>query len=351
MKVLIINIFGIGDVLFTTPILTNIKAEYPEVEIGYLCNRRTEEVVLNHPLVKDVFVYERDEFDQLKKKSFKLWLKKWKELVHCIKSKKYDIAIDVSMNSMISTLSAFCGIPQRVGFNYKNRSKFLTKKIPLLGYEEKHVIEYYLDLLRAIDIPIRSSEMTLEIQAEHQQWAGEFLKKEQSSSQKVIGIIPGGGASWGKEAKYKRWPAENYAKLADKIIEKFSADIILMGSLEEVELCQKVADLIDHPVILACENTNIYQFAALAKQCDLNIVNDGGPLHIAVAAGARTLSIFGPVDERVYGPYPQRQHLVVTGNVPCRPCYRRFRRASCEHVSCLQTIAIEDVLRKVEEAL
>jgi ADP-heptose:LPS heptosyltransferase len=165
----------------------------------------------------------------------------------------------------------------------------------------------------------------------------------------VIGLVPGGGASWGKEAPYKRWPAQKYAKLADKLIEKFSATIILMGDDSERALCTDVSEAMAQRPVMACGETTVSQLAALARACTLMIVNDGGPLHVAVAAGARTASIFGPVDDKVYGPYPSENHIVVTKDLACRPCYRRFRRAHCDHLSCLNELTAEDVLGRIEQ--
>jgi ADP-heptose:LPS heptosyltransferase len=81
------------------------------------------------------------------------------------------------------------------------------------------------------------------------------------------------------------------------------------------------------------------------------IVNDGGPLHVAVAAGVQTVSIFGPVDENVYGPYPIGSHIVIKKEIACRPCYQRFRKAVCGHISCLSQITVEDVLERIEGVL
>ena len=101
-----------------------------------------------------------------------------------------------------------------------------------------------------------------------------------------------------------------------------------------------------HSVGNLCGKTTLGQTAAMLRLADLAIMNDGGPLHMAVAVGAKTVSIFGPVDDRVYGPYPPAGHKVVAAPVACRPCYRRFRRAQCDHVSCLKQIEVEDVLAK-----
>ncbi|HQP10619.1 MAG TPA: hypothetical protein PKV41_04475 [Candidatus Omnitrophota bacterium] len=72
---------------------------------------------------------------------------------------------------------------------------------------------------------------------------------------------------------------------------------------------------------------------------------------MAVAAGTRTVSIFGPVDENVYGPYPRGNHIVIKKELACRPCYRRFRRARCEHISCLNQLTVEEVLERIAKIL
>ena len=72
---------------------------------------------------------------------------------------------------------------------------------------------------------------------------------------------------------------------------------------------------------------------------------------MAVAAGAKTVSLIGPVDENIYGPYPMTGHGVVTKEIACRPCYRKFRRADCDHISCLRQITVDEVFKKVEEIL
>ena len=346
------NIFGIGDVLFTTPLIANIKAAHPQVQIGYICNRRTESLLVNNPKIDKIFVYERDEFKSAYDQSKFLFLKKVGELLTAVKSEKYDMLIDVSLSGFIGFFAWLIGIKHRLGFNYKNRGVFLNEKILLTGYEGKHVVDYYLDLLQVMNVPVRHKKLELFIDAAHQNWADEFLKNNHlNAGDLIIGLVPGGGASWGKDANFKRWPAQKYAKLADKLIEKLSAKIILMGDKREEDLCNSVVESMRHKAIVAFGQTSIHQFAALTQKCRLTIFNDGGPLHMAVAAGAQTVSIFGPVDERVYGPYPPTGHVVVSQSLACQPCYRQFRRASCDHVTCLNSLEVEEVFEKVKEAL
>ncbi|MBI5150761.1 MAG: glycosyltransferase family 9 protein, partial [Candidatus Omnitrophica bacterium] len=237
-KILIINVFGIGDVLFTTPVVSNLKAAYPDVYIGYLCNRRTAPLLEHNHQVNRIFIYARDELDIIRKRSRWEYGKVFGAFVQGIKEERFDIVLDVSLSGFTAFLTWWIGIPFRVGFDYQRRSFFLNKKIPFKGYEGKHVAEYYLDLLRKIGVPVSSEAMKLPVTDEDACWAGEFLERGRTSGGgrgPVIGLVPGGGESWGKDALYKRWPAACFAKLADKLVENHAAQIILMGSPSESE--------------------------------------------------------------------------------------------------------------------
>ena len=67
---LVMNPFGIGDVLFSTPLVRQLHEAHPGAKIYYLCNRRTSTFLKNHPLITKLFIYERDEFRAAEKRSF-----------------------------------------------------------------------------------------------------------------------------------------------------------------------------------------------------------------------------------------------------------------------------------------
>lgn len=351
-KILIINTFGIGDVLFSTPLITNIKLAYPNAVVHYLTNPRSADVLKFNPKIGKVLIYERDAFQAVYRRSFIEFLKKGREFLRQIKDERYDAVLDLSLDRGMNMLTMAAGIKTRIGFNYKNRGLFLTRKIPFAGYEGKHVVEHYARLLDELGIPAHDKNLELVIPAEDLQWAKNWRSHEALTFTKLlIAVFPGGGASWGKSARFKRWPVEKYVKLVDKMIEKLDAHIILMGNSEERELCNQISRVSLSNTHVVAGDLSLTQSAALLKQCRLAVLNDGGPLHVAVASGVTTVSIFGPVDDRVYGPYPAHRHHVVKKGLACQPCYRRFRMANCSHVSCLALLDVEDVLRKVEKAL
>ena len=96
--------------------------------------------------------------------------------------------------------------------------------------------------------------------------------------------------------------------------------------------------------------TTIRQMAAIMKRCSLVVANDAGPLHLAVSQKVKTVSIFGPSDERVYGPYPPgAKNIVVAKDLGCRPCYLRFKIPDCKTRRCLEDITSEEVLGAIKK--
>lgn len=351
--ILIINPFGIGDVLFSTALIEAIGRQVEGSHIGFLCNRRTEGLLKNNPLVDWVFVFEKDEYRNLWKESKVKCIRKFVSLLKEVKDKKFDTVFDLSLSRQFGFFMWVAGIPKRIGFNYRNRGIFLTDKVDIKGYHDKHIVEYYLDLLRLANLNPTANYLMLYVTDCDKKWAKDFLTAHEVKDEDlVIGIVPGGGASWGKDAAVKHWRKEGFMEVADKLIERHNAKVIILGDKNEADTCEKVENGMRNKPIMACGETTLLQFAALIGMCDLVIANDGGPLHVAVAMGAKTVGIFGPVDERVYGQYPlNERHKIVKGNLECQPCYRNFKLKDCDIRRCLDEITVEDVLGVVEEAL
>ena len=351
--VLIINPFGIGDVLFTTPLIRSLKDDDPARRIGFLCNRRTEPVLRADTTVDWVFVYEKDELRQLYSRSKTGYLAKLYSLAKEIREKGFDAAIDLSLNREYGFLCWFAGIRKRIGYNYRNRGIFLTGKIDIKGYGDKHIVEYYLGLLSFLGIRPSSGGISICIPEEERRWARGFMVDNGVvAGGLLVGFAPAGGASWGRDASAKHWRPEGFTEVADGLAAKRKASFIIFGGPEEKDICDSVARTMRSKAVVSCEKTTLLQAAALMSMCGLVIANDGGPLHMAVASGARTVGIFGPVDEKVYGQYPPSpRHRVVRSDADCRPCYRNFKLKDCPDRKCLGSITAQDVLKAAEEAL
>jgi len=352
---LLINPFGIGDVLFTTPLAHALKESFPGSRVGYLVNSRSACVLKDNPYVDSLFIYDRDEFEKLRRSSTLEWARKVLLLLRSIRKEHYSLSLDFSLNTQYGFLSWLAGIKERAGFDYKNRGVFLTRKIALSGFAGTHMVEQYAGLLRMFGIEPRYRKPEVYVSGPAQHKADVLLEGLGiTEGDLLIGILPGGGRSWGKDARIKQWSPERFSQLADAIIDKFTAKIIIMGDSDEVTLAEKVKAHMRHKAFDCAGKTSVAELAALIKRMRLVVCNDGGPLHIAVGLGVKTVSLFGPVDDAVYGPYPPSgMHIVMKSRVPCRPCYRNFRlsRECRQESDCLQEIGVEDVFRHVMKLL
>lgn len=353
-RILIINPFGIGDVLFTTPLVKSLKRSMPDCFIAYWCNERVEAVLKSNPYINKIIALSRGDLKKIAKKSKLKGLSRFFCLLGTLKKQNFDTCFDLSLDHRYSLIVKLLGVKKRVGLNYKNRGRLLTDKINVSGYDTKHVIEYYLDLLRMVNIEPYDNNMDLLISINDKKRALERLtnlgiKKEDI----LIGISCAGGESWGENAEYKHWPAVRFAELADKIIDIFKAKIIILGDSQEQNIARQLIDAMRNKPIDLSGKTDINELCAIIENLNLLITNDGGPLHIAVALKRKTVSFFGPVDPRVYGPNPIGiNNIVMYKGLDCSPCYRNFRLEGClRNKECLEKINVEEAFKAVSKLL
>jgi len=347
-RILIINPFGIGDVLFTTPLVRAIRRAFPQSRIGYLCNRRTERVLRDNPHLDELFIYEKDELVRLWRKAWWSGIRYVLGLVRRLGGGRFDLIIDLSLGERYSLLLRLLGVPRVVGFNYRRRGRFLTESLPIDGYHDRHVVDYYRRLLTFVGVRLIDDALELQPSSEDRQWALEWLHRHGLNRRRpLVGIVPAGGVSWGVDASFRRWSAEGFAKVGDALVEQHEACILLFGEASDAPACRTVAGLMKHPTVDVSGQTSLAQFTSLLGCLQLVICNDGGPLHLAVSQRVRTVSVFGPVDPVVYGPHPpSADHRVVCREeLPCRPCYHRFKLPPCPYErACLTTVGSQEVI-------
>lgn len=354
-KILIINTFGIGDVLFSTPMIRAVKKSIPDASIDFMCNIRVQAIVQNNKDIDDIIIFEKDEFREEFSRSKIGFLRKILEFAKKIKNKNYHLAIDLSLGYQISLFLKLLGIRERVGFNYRERGRFLSDKLNINGFDHKHAIEYYLDILKLIGIiNVAQKHIDLKLSGEIERWGDGFVHKNGLEGKTLIGLAPGGGKSWGKYAEYRRWSPQNFGYVAQKLSkEKENTFFLIFGSEEEKNLCYAISEYLGGKYISLCGKLPLSNSIALIKRCKLLLCNDGGMLHIAVSQGVKTVSIFGPVNDKVYGPYPpsDKHKVVKAESVGCRPCYKNFRHKMCETHDCLKKIDRDEVFELVKESI
>lgn len=322
--------------------------------MAYLCNRRTEEILRSSEHVDEVFVYEKDELLDLWRRSKVLALRRMLALLRQIRRARFDMAIDLSLGERYSFFLALLGVPRRIGFDFRGRGRFLTHRLVMNGFQHRHVVEHYAQLLETLGIRLRDRHLELTPTRTDQEEADRRLGSLGIQlGQRVIGLVPAGGVSWGLQAHFRRWSKDGFIRVGHDLAQRWSAAIVIFGEPKDVDICREIALAIGPAARDLSGGTSLREFVSLIGRCDVVISNDGGPIHIAASQGIRTVSIFGPVDPEVYGPYPGVGHQVVyRADLPCRPCYHQFKLPPCPYErACLTQIQPQDILEACEAAL
>lgn len=325
----------------------SIKENISGVTIHYLCNQRVFPLLKNYSLLDKVFIFEKDEWRDALKKSKLDFFKKAVSFFKEIKKENYDIVFDLSLNSQYGFFLMMSGIKRRLGFNFKNRGRFLTDKIDITyGYNEKHVAKYHLKLLEFLNITPKDCKFELFVSDESVKKTKETLDRYGIvKGDLIVAVCPGAGDSWGGTAYFKRWPQENFLKLCGKFKDELNVKLVLFGSKPEEGVCSYISSELKDKVIDLCGKIDLQEFCAAISMCNLVITNDGGPFHIAQALSKSSIVLFGPVDEKVYGAYPLTDSCIVFAkHISCRPCYKSFKFNGCNNdKQCLREIGVDEV--------
>ncbi|MGH9897322.1 MAG: lipopolysaccharide heptosyltransferase II, partial [Pyrinomonadaceae bacterium] len=222
------------------------------------------------------------------------------------------------------------GIPIRIGYNTQGRSVLLTNPVLVPSWKkERHEIFYYLNLVRELandlDIELNSdnfvTDTSLSLSPERRSLAESLLDQNKVDLKRPMVVICPGSTN----SRAKRWPVENFASVADQLINRLEANVILIGAKEELEVSTEVARLMHHQPTILTSNTSLSQTIGVIGISDLVISNDTGPAHIGAALDRPTIVIFGPTNPVTTSPFSLNPELVNVMRVPpdCAPCMLR----------------------------
>lgn len=348
-RILVNQPFGIGDALFMTPLLRALRT-LPTVEaVDLLLGSRTEAVFRHNPHVDQIFSIDKGKWHASKGEMSKDLISLWKNL-----RGRYGLLIDCSLQREYGFYGGFLlGIPRRIGFNFKNRGRFLTQSVPLPdGFEGAHVIDFYCELGKLIGLEIEERFPEFYLSEEDREEA-EKLLAQKSIPRRFLAVAPGGGESWGKDALFKRWPVDHFLKMLSLLKERIDFEgAVVLGSRGERDLGEEMVRKSQVPVFNLSGELALGVSAALLEKSALLLANDGGLVHLAHAFHVPLVALFGPVDPKVYGPYPPAREAIAVARwvLPCRPCYARFRyNSACVDRECLTALRPADVVEFLDK--
>ena len=333
-RILIVNVNWVGDVLFSTPFIRAVREANPDAYIACLLHPRCSQMLEANPRLNEIIIYDEE---GVHKSLFGKW-----QLIKELKAKKFDTAFLLHRSFTKALITYLAGIGERIGYPTKNRGGILTKTIEEPS-EELHKVEYFLNIARASGIEVKDPSYEFFIQDADRKFIGELLRKEGVADKDFLVVLCPAG-NWDP----KRWPRENFARLGDELAEKFAARIVLSSAQKDAGLVKEIASVMSTVPIVSAGRTDLKQLAALLERANLVVANDTGPMHMAVAVGAKTIALFGPTSPRLTGPYGKGDYKAIFKNDECEvPCYD----FTCKDFTCMKVIQVEDVINQASEML
>ncbi len=329
MKILVVAPAWVGDMVMAQSLFRFLKSLHPKVRIDLVAPPSTAALAMKMPEVTTTHLLEVKHGGLQLRERFKLGCR--------LAKFEYDQAI-VLPNSWKSALAVyFAKIPRRTGFLGEMRYGLLNDGRILDKIRYPLMVQRFcaLALPRASELPSLLPWPKLTVDPNNQQ---KLIRQFNLNPTNALVICP--GAEYGAS---KRWPAEYFAEVA-KAYQQQGGEIWVVGGPKD----QTITHAIEEKV--RCKNlagktslTDAVDLLALAK---LVLTNDSGLMHIAAAVGVKVVALYGSTSPDFTPPLTDKA-VIVSKNLPCRPCFARTCRFG--HYHCLTQILPDEVFQLTQK--
>jgi ADP-heptose:LPS heptosyltransferase len=291
-----------GDMILAVPAFRALREKYPAATIGIVSSTLNRGVLKNNPYIDRLFLYD-------KKNPLSLI-----PLIHRLRRERFDLVIvlhTVSFSFTSLALAVLSGASIRIGSTSRVvgdslTGSWLSLTLPLPGGDElvsMSETEHNLYPLRAIGVDTSDLSPLMVPTEENEKWAEEFDADHWKPGTTRLAVHPGAG-------KIENiWPPARHADVVNELGRRWPVSIVVVEGPRDRDSVGEFLDRIEVPASVA-RGRGIGDVAALLKRADLVICNDTGVMHVAAAAGATTLAVFGPTDPRRWAPRADCLHII-----------------------------------------
>ena len=319
MKVLVTKLSSLGDLFSALPAVHNLKVGL-DAEIDWVTQCEYVELVRCFTDVRKVIPFDRGRF--------------WRHLgllLGRLRAEQYDYAIDFQglIKSAFTVRAARAGKVIGPSF-HRECSRLLYNSVAGKRNKDRLAVDENLDVVGHLGLERVPVEFPVR-----------FPDEDVEGPAPRVAMVP--VSRW----HTKNWPIGRYVEVARHLSEK-GAGIFVFGGPHDVEACAGLERALDGRVVNLAGKSTLVQMGSKLQKMDLVISNDSGPLHMAVALGIPTVSVYGATDPRRTGPYGEGNRVLST-SLPCQPCLSR--KCKVGGVPCLTGITSDEVTQAVVEVL
>jgi len=337
-RILVIKLRAIGDVVMATPVLENLRSAFPSAKIDFLTEKFCAPIVKGHPAINEVIELDRN---HLRKLPFAKRLAATLVQLRDLRRRRYDLVFDLFGNPRTAIMTLATGAPQRVGFRFRVRRHAYNIVVTPRG-NLVHEVEFNLDALRALNIPIISRTLVVPLDHGKEAIADNFWIENHLTDKTVIGLNASGG--W----YTKRWLLDRFAALGDEITEKLDVAVVLIWGPGELDDARSITAKMRHKALLIPQS-DLILLSSFLRRLTVLVSNDSGPLHIAAAVGTPVVGIYGPTRPDLQGPWGEGHQIVRLDGLDCLGCNGVTCRI--ETHDCMQKLEVATVFQALEGCL
>lgn len=327
MKILIIQLRRIGDVIVTTPVIDVLRRQFPDARIEFLVEPAAAPVLDSYPGLDERLIFEKSKY----------WF--W---VRELRRRRYDWVLDFMNNPRTAQLSWFSRAPVRVGFVVPFWSLVYTHRVPR-PRGEVYAVQNKFALLRPMGVSVPAVSLPHLAVVDSEFDAVRFWWSEAGLDQAVerVAVMPK------HRHAIRQWPAAKFKETIQRLLLKPGRQIVLVGSVEERADLDDIARAFPGKAWVLPAGS-LHRAAAVLSHCHVAVTNDSGLMHLAVAVGTPTVTIYGPTSPGSWNPrQPPHRYLQAEG-LACLVCNRD--RCPYGH-ECMEWVSPEWVARETESIL
>jgi heptosyltransferase-3 len=335
-RALVLKLRHHGDVLLAAPVLSVLRAHAPGMEVDALVYDDTAPMLDGHPALSVLHLVGR----RWRSAGLGARLSEEWALARALRARGYDLLVHLTDHPRGAWLSRALGVRYSVAPIVRERGAWwrgsFSHLYPLV--RNRHQVEVNLDALRRIGVQPGVGERKVQFVPgrEAEQKAAEL------APQPFVHMHP--ASRW----RFKCWPAERNAQLADRLAGE-GHQLVLTAAPEETRFIDEIlARTTSRPLNLAGK-LSLKELGALTARARLFIGVDSMPMHLAAAMGTPALALFGPSGEDEWRPW-RVAHRVVTTRHPCRPCGNDGCGGG-KISECLTTLGVDEVYAAAQELL
>ncbi len=338
MDILFVKLGSIGDIVHTLPALAAVRRGLPGARVWWVAERRAAEILRDNHLLEGLIEVDTKALRRVPMSGETLLAPR--QQLRRLRASPFDLSLDFQGLLKSAAVARASGARRRYGFGKRALreplSRFLlTETISVPA--RTHVIRKNLALVEGalgIDVPVdgRDFEFPVSVSRRHEQ---EAARVAEAAGGDFAILNPGGG--W----PTKLWDAARFGALADELWSHFQLRAVVTYGPGERELAEKaLAASRSGRTLLA--SPSLKGFYALARRARLYVGGDTGPTHLAVAAAAPVVGLFGPTEWWRNGSPRAEDICVERDDIDCR--------ADCHRRACAKWVCMEIEVGRVVEA-